>query len=183
MGTPAQLDPATIQRIQEAFWAGVVFLITLVVYFYLSHRDEDYAPTRWTRWKASIMSRLQERRQRASAFGKQPESLSNEPPNEPERAANLALESRTDDRTGTFVLTDAERLAVTKMIYHKASNPKATKASAILVGFGVKKGDSATYRRASAIYDALFVLPEPDKYPSMTSEQHRLRDELGLSTR
>ena len=31
------------------------------------------------------------------------------------------------------------------MIYHKASDPKATKASAVYVGFGVKKGDSAAW--------------------------------------
>jgi len=112
----------------------------------------------------------------AEITGSNPEP---EPPNLP----NPASESRTDDRTGAFALDDAERLAVTKMIYHKASDPKATKASAVYVGFGVKKGDSAAYRRASAIYDALFVLPEPDKYPLMTDEQRAAREELGLVIR
>ncbi len=99
-----------------------------------------------------------------------PESAPNEPEPEPEPLPNLALTSRTDNRTETFALDAAERLAVIKMIYHKTSDPKATKASAILAGFGVKKGDSAAYRRASAIYDALFVLPAPPIGPQFAND-------------
>lgn len=83
----------------------------------------------------------------------------NERTNEPEPEPNAALESGTDERTGAFVLNPDECAAIHKMIEHKVTAENPTKASIIWAGFGLKKGDSAKYKRASAIYDALFVAP------------------------
>jgi hypothetical protein len=100
-----------------------------------------------------------------------------EPPNPP----NLALESRTEERTGSFGLNHDERLAVYKMIAHRSAADKPTKASTIYAGFTIKKGESAAYRRASEIYDALFVMPEEMKFPNRTPEQDEERRNLGLA--
>lgn len=45
------------QQIQNTFWAGVIFMVVVSVFFYLSHRDEDHGPTRWARWKAWAIAR------------------------------------------------------------------------------------------------------------------------------
>jgi hypothetical protein len=99
---------------------------------------------------------------------------------EPANLANSAAESRTEERTGSFVLNPAEQVAVQKMIIHRTMAEKPTKASTILEGFGIKKGDSAAYRRASEIYDYFFVLAEPLRFPNRTIEQEEERRKLGL---
>jgi hypothetical protein len=107
-----------------------------------------------------------------------------EPENEPEPLANLALQSRTNDRTGAFVLNPDECAAVAKMIEHKVTAEKPTKASIIWAGFGIKKGDSAKYKRASEIYDALFIIPPPaDPYPTLNAERRRTRDLADTASR
>lgn len=106
-----------------------------------------------------------------------------DPENEPENPPNLAPERRTDDRTGAFALNPDECAAVARMIEHKMTAEKPTKASTIWAGFGVKKGASAKYQRASEIFDTLFILPEPDSYPLMTAEQRQEREKLGLLVR
>ena len=111
-----------------------------------------------------------------------PISPTNERTNEPEPADEPVLERRTDDRTGAFVLNLEECAAVAKMIEHKTTAEKPTKASTVWAGFGVKKGDSAKYRRASEIYDALFVLQPEPRYPSDPVIEAR-REALGLSNR
>lgn len=88
----------------------------------------------------------------------------NERTNELENPDEPALQSRTDEGTGAFVLNPDECAAVARMIEHKTTAEKPTKASAIWAGFGVKKGDSAKYKRASVIYDALFVA-QPETTP------------------
>lgn len=96
-----------------------------------------------------------------------PNERTNEPPNPGEPAS----ERRTDDRTGAFVLNLDECAAVARMIDHKTTAEKPTKASTIWAGFGLKKGDSVKYKRASLIYDTLFVAP-----PSLTPIAERATD-------
>lgn len=83
-----------------------------------------------------------------------------DPEPEPEPEANAALERQNPEETGAFVLNPEECAAVARMIEHKATAEKPTKASCIWAGFGLKKGASSRYQRASEIYDALFVIQE-----------------------
>jgi hypothetical protein len=101
--------------------------------------------------------------------------------NEP---AELAGESKQNaPPPETFVLNADELPAIARMIEHKVTAEKPTKVSTIWAGFAVKKGESAKYRRASLIYDALFVIPNeppPPRYPALTEEQQRTREVLEL---
>lgn len=54
-----------------------------------------------------------------------------------------------------------EVAAVARMIEHKMTAIKPTKSNTIQAGFGVSRGGSQAYLRASAIYDALFGTPAP----------------------
>lgn len=83
-----------------------------------------------------------------------------DPEPEPEPEANPALERQNLEGTGAFVLNLDECAAIARMIEHKTTAEKPTKASCIWAGFGLKKGASSKYARASEIYDALFIIPE-----------------------
>lgn len=89
--------------------------------------------------------------------------------NQPANLPNPALQSGLPLGTSAFVLTAQESAAVARMIEHKATAEKPTKASIIWAGFGIKKGDSARYKRASEIYDNLFVL-QPD-FPALEANR------------
>lgn len=54
-----------------------------------------------------------------------------------------------------------EIVAVARMIKHNATAAKPSKTSTIQAGFGVSRGGSPLYQRASLIYDTLFGQPEP----------------------
>lgn len=99
-----------------------------------------------------------------------PVSAPNERTNPPNAAPGRRTDDRTDDRTGSFALNADERGAVARMIDHKTTAENPTKASAIYAGFGLKKGESAKYKRASLIYDELFILPPPPESPSQYRE-------------
>lgn len=166
------------QQVWNAWNAGVIFTIVAVVFFVLSHRTEDGGPTLLAR--GIVMFRAwQESRRAGSVQNEAKIARSNLEP-EPEPEANPASGRRTDERTGAFALNPDQQFAVTKMIYHKTANPSATKATTIKAGFGVSKGESSRYKEASAIYDALFVLRAPDKYPQITPEQRHVRELLRL---
>ena len=136
---------------------------------------------RW--WRRFIMSRSAPTIQRTDQVRYLDNYTEIEPENEPEPLTNPALQSRTDARTGAFVLNPDECAAVAKMIEHKTTAEKPTKASIIWAGFATKKGDSAKYRRASEIYDALFVIPPPtDPYPTLNAERRRARDHADMPT-
>ena len=83
-----------------------------------------------------------------------------DPEPEPEPEANAAAERQNSDETGAFALSPDECAAVARMIDHARGAEKPTKASTIWAGFGLKKGASSRYQRASAIYDTLFIAPE-----------------------
>ena len=82
----------------------------------------------------------------------------NERTNEPANLGSSALGSRTAAGTGSFALnlTNDDLVGVQRLIQHRAIAEKPTKASAIYAAFGVSKGDSPRYRRASMLYDAFF---------------------------
>jgi hypothetical protein len=82
-----------------------------------------------------------------------PRTERTEPANQP----NPALQSGSPLGTSSLELNAQEIAAIGRMIEHKASAEKPNKASTIWAGFAIKKGDSARYKRASEIYDALFV--------------------------
>ncbi len=58
-------------------------------------------------------------------------------------------------------LNAEEVAAVARMIEHNKTAAKPSKSSTIQAGFGVSRGGSQLYQRASAIYDALFGAPAP----------------------
>lgn len=60
-----------------------------------------------------------------------------------------------------LALNADELAAVQKMIYHKLTVARPSKSSTIQAGFGVSRGGSQLYQRASLIYDALFGQPDP----------------------
>lgn len=60
-----------------------------------------------------------------------------------------------------LVLNADEVAAVIRMIEHNKTAAKPSKSSTIQAGFGVSRGGSQLYQRASAIYDALFGPPVP----------------------
>lgn len=65
------------------------------------------------------------------------------------------------DSVAMLTLNAEEVEALTRMIEHKIRAAKPTKSSTIQAGFGVSRGDSPRYRRASLIYDTLFAPPVP----------------------
>jgi hypothetical protein len=177
------MDAATIQRVQEAFWATIGLGILAGLYFYLSHRSVDYGPTRWSRWMQQFGDwRAMSSQQPSQGVRSVPLSSResawyppNERTNEPANPPNAAAERGSSVLPGAFVLNADECIAVARMIDHKTSAEKPTKASTIWAGFGLKKGESAKYQRASLIYDTLFVLPPappPAKYAEL-DEQRR----------
>jgi len=95
-----------------------------------------------------------------------------------------AIEPQMEPRTEPqeLVLNATEVIAVARMIGHNKSAAKPSKSSTIAAGFGVSRGGSAAYQRASVIYDALFGPPPPAiVYRDRTPEQEALRKHLHLS--
>jgi hypothetical protein len=98
---------------------------------------------------------------------------------EPKNPENLALQSRTHAGTSTFTENPAEPIvlalsneecqAIARMIIHRSTAERFTKASAINAGFGVSKGGSIRYKRASEIYDALFDIDFGPEYKELDS--------------
>lgn len=78
-------------------------------------------------------------------------------------------------------LNAAEVAALQRMIIHNKTAAKPSKSSTIQAGFGVSRGGSAAYQRASLIYDTLFGPPLPAvQYRPLTTEQQQLREQLAL---
>ena len=107
-----------------------------------------------------------------------------------EQPAPGSYAENTGSQQGTagssFSLTIEELSAVQAMARHRetvmARGETPTKSGSILAGFGVKRGGTQRYERASEIYDALFGAPVPlTHYPNMTPEQKQARDVLGIS--
>lgn len=130
-------------------------------------------------WRASLERARQQKAARDLLYGyAEPEPLSsNAFPllNDAEPYAN---------GSGTapeLYLNEAEVAALQRMIRHNATAAKPSKSSTIQAGFGVSRGGSAAYTRASLIYDALFGAPAPAvKYRQRTPEQEALRQQLRL---
>jgi hypothetical protein len=79
-------------------------------------------------------------------------------------------------------LNASEIAGLQRMIEHNKTAAKPSKSSTIQAGFGVSRGGSAAYARASMIYDTFFGPPAPAvKYRAITPEQEAVRKSLGLS--
>lgn len=79
-------------------------------------------------------------------------------------------------------LNASEVTALHRMIDHNKTAAKPSKSSTIQAGFGVSRGGSAAYTRASLIYDIFFGPPAPAvKYRQITPEQEALRNQLKLN--
>lgn len=79
-------------------------------------------------------------------------------------------------------LNAAEVVALQRMIEHNKTAAKPSKSSTIQAGFGVSRGGSTAYQRASLIYDTLFGAPAPAvRYREQTPEQKELRKQLNLN--
>jgi hypothetical protein len=113
-----------------------------------------------------------------------------EPEPEPPRSDEFSLPAATEPRANgsanlaELQLNAAEVAAIHRMIEHNKVSAKPSKSSTIQAGFGVSRGGSGAYTRASLIYDALFGVPVPAvKYRQRTPEQDALRQQLGISKR
>ena len=94
-----------------------------------------------------------------------------------------AIEPRANgsENPAELRLSPAEVTAIHRMIRHNATAAKPSKSSTIQAGFGVSRGGSPAYQRASLIYDALFGVPAPAiRYRQRTPEQEALRQQLRL---
>jgi hypothetical protein len=85
------------------------------------------------------------------------------PEPEPARSASEPHGTTFDgsENQRELVLNADEIEAVNRMIKHNTTAAKPSKSSTIQAGFGVSRGGSAAYVRASLIYDTLFGQPEP----------------------
>ena len=151
---------------------GVIFFLSIVGLILLA--GIAYGVLLFARWQASRIRYVT--RPRVRSYPLSPSDLRFtarfDPEPEPENLPNPALERQNLEGTGAFALNPEECAAVARMIEHKVTAEKPTKASIIWAGFGLKKGASTKYQRASEIYDALFVIPPPeDPYPTLRSQQ------------
>lgn len=86
---------------------------------------------------------------------------------EPRRSIDVPRVNQLEPDEPPFVnaeelhLNADEVVAVARMIKHNATAAKPSKSATIQAGFGVSRGGSAAYQRASAIYDILFGQPAP----------------------
>jgi len=112
--------------------------------------------------------------------------LADEP--EPRRSDAIPLLNATEPQMNGSVnpaelaLNAAEVQALQRMIAHNKTAAKPSKSSTIQAGFGVSRGGSPTYVRASLIYDALFGPVAPAvRYRERTPEQEAAREALGMN--
>jgi hypothetical protein len=128
-------------------------------------------------WGLRLMSRYQ-------GPGDAPEEVQDEDitavlnePNEPANGGSGAF--RRGEPSGTqgsvLNLTANEVRAVQVIILRREREAmqgrKLSKSKAIMAAFGVKRGGTSTYERASEIYDALFTQPKSTRY--ITLDEHR----------
>ena len=108
---------------------------------------------------------------------------------EPEPLSSIEIpllngaEPRTNGSTNPaeLALNAAEVAALHRMIEHNKTAAKPSKSSTIQAGFGVSRGGSEAYKRASLIYDTLFGAPAPVvKYRELSPEQEAVRQQLRL---
>lgn len=173
----------------DAFYAGVWFFVAAMVYGYLSKVEYDGGPSRWERWRAAwLMSRSRGARPEPASVQNHDDRPSSERTNERANAGSEAFIPPEPARTlgSAFVLTSAELDAVRAMAHHRetviARGEVPTKSGSVLAGFGVKRGGTDRYLRASTIYDALYAPAESaPHFPNMTPEQKQARDVLGLN--
>lgn len=130
-------------------------------------------------WRASLERARLQKAQRERLYGyAEPEPLSSD---EFSLLNDAEPETNGSENAAELQLNAAEVSALHRMIEHNKTAAKPSKSSTIQAGFGVSRGGSSAYQRASLIYDTLFGPPQPAiKYRPRTPEQDALRQQLGL---
>jgi len=138
-------------------------------------------------WGAGVQKAIHTRPSDMSSRRVWISSYEDEEPDEP-RSSEFPLLNGVEPQLERSVnppelaLNAAEMAAIQRMIVHNKTAAKPSKSSTIHAGFGVSRGGSAAYIRASLIYDTLFVPPAPTvRYVQRTPEQDALRDQLGIA--
>lgn len=80
---------------------------------------------------------------------------------------------RSVQRAGDLVLNSEEIAGIARMISHNRSAVKPTKSSTIAAGFGVNRGGTERYRRASQLYDLMFSAPVEILYPTLAEQRKK----------
>lgn len=92
----------------------------------------------------------------------------------------LELIVNGSENRAELALNADEVAAVGRMILHNRTAAKPSKSSTISAGFGVSRGGSAAYMRASLIYDTLFGPPAPAvQYRELTPDRQQLLKQKG----
>lgn len=103
------------------------------------------------------------------------------PHTEPVNARSVLPDATFSERSGTNVQIQpddfqppnvAELRQLGEAIRHKVNG--ATKQQAVEVAFGVKKGGSEAWKRASRLFD-LATAPPPDPHPHLTAQRQQQR--------
>ncbi len=152
------------------FWLAVIPLAMLA--WYELGLGKLFGPIFNRLWRLLMSTTAADQEEIKGSSPAKNEAFDSEP--DPMNPANLAAQSRTTERTSSFdttpseppalALTSEECIAVARMILHRATAERFTKSSTIQAGFGVSKGASARYKRASDIYDALFAVDFGPEY-------------------
>lgn len=159
----------TAQRVAQAIYAGLGLGVALAIFFYLSHRTEDYGPTRWDRWKAWYLMSRAERRRTADSVVAPPEfPANNKTQHDPQL---IAIEG--NERNALLFAGKADALAA--MVY--AGKIGETEGIKLVFGVG-PSSTNKTYLTAREMLKARLARLQPTK--PLTPEQAALRTELGL---
>lgn len=167
------------QQIAEAFWVTVSIISLIGLWFYLDTPAVEGEPTRWRRLCAWFNERYLMSRSAAGVSAEDAPLIAVLPSSE----RTIDNGSEAFSRHGTertepfgFALSEAEIMSVQKMGHYIMSTARLgrvpSKSGAILAGFGIKRGASPRYERASLVYDTIFGPPKPAvDYPERTPEQ------------
>jgi hypothetical protein len=154
----------------DAVWAGIWFGAILILYFYLSHIEEDGGPSRLARWRAAF---VMSRDRRAARREKSNEDPAFSQTTTTPATSNDALQSGATN-SNALLLGQARALAA------MVNAGKIGETEGIKLVFGVSPSSTnARYQAArSALKAELAKLDNP--YPQRTEEQRRAREALGL---
>lgn len=169
----------TAQRVMTAFYVGCIFGIILLVFFYLSHREVDYGPTRWARWRAALIMWSERRRASRAAsmkavsipvsqYGMDAAGMEPPTPSAPDMdAVNAGMPRFSRDLSN-------EDLIVLLALQRGAGGKPRYSANAIHALIG---GDRNT---VLALIREVRSGPAAPVFPPLTPAQQQQREELGL---
>lgn len=138
-------------------------------------RHEPMAPRARPRLRLRLMSRpIKRTMPRTRVLAHEPRSFEIPLLNGAEPSLNGS------ENPAELALNADEVIAIGRMILHNRTAVKPSKSSTVAAGFGVSRGGSAAYIRASLIYDALFGAPERAvQYRELTPDRQQLLKQKG----